>query len=194
MSVRIITGRYRKVPLFFCSTYMLKVFLIIISLFVYFNHAEITSAADRVVSSSGQLKKDYSEARIDQRVVRLKSFLESYNSPLAPYAFEFVTYADLYDIDWRLVPAISGVESTFGKRIPQGSYNAYGWVNGKYRFQSWEDSIEIVSKTLREKYYNKGATSIQKIAKRYAPPSQSWAWKVKYFMEKIDPAPIEFDY
>ncbi|OGM75104.1 hypothetical protein A3H19_01860 [Candidatus Woesebacteria bacterium RIFCSPLOWO2_12_FULL_39_9] len=172
---------------------MLRTFFIIISLFIYLNHAKISLATDRVVSNSAQIKKDYFDTRVDQRVVRLESFLESHNSPLASYAFEFVWYADLYDIDWRLVPAISGVESTFGKKIPRGSYNAYGWVNGKYRFESWESSIEIVSKTLREKYYDRGATSISQIARRYAPPSKTWAWKVRFFMEKIDSTPVEFD-
>jgi len=91
-----------------------------------------------------------------------------------------------------MVAAISGVESTFGKRIPENSYNAYGWANGNYYFESWEDSIAIVSKTLREKYYDRGATTLNQIARRYAPPSSSWAWKVNYFMEKIDPVPLPF--
>jgi hypothetical protein len=155
--------------------------------------AEAVSADTLVVSSSAQFKKDFFEEKADTRVVTLKKFLEKYNSPLADYAYEFVYYADMYDIDWRLVPAISGVESTFGKRIPQGSYNAYGWANGKYQFKSWDDSIEIVTRTLREKYYDRGADSIAKIARRYAPPSTTWGWKVKYFMNEIDPIPVEFD-
>ena len=31
---------------------------------------------------------------------------------------DFVTYADTNGLDYRLVPAITGVESTFGKLIP----------------------------------------------------------------------------
>ena len=98
--------------------------------------------------------------------------------------------ADKYGIDWRLVPAITGVESTFGKRIPANSFNAYGWANGDYRFSSWEESIEIVTKALREKYIDKGAASIAKIARRYAPPSTTWGAKVKFFMKKIEPLPV----
>ncbi|MFI5240846.1 MAG: hypothetical protein ACHQUA_00230 [Microgenomates group bacterium] len=128
----------------------------------------------------------------DYRVYRLKNYLNSHNSPLAEYSEEFIQYADTYDIDWRMVPAISGVESTFGKRIPQNSYNAYGWANGEYRFTSWEDSIDHVSMTLKTKYIDKGAPSIAKIARRYAPPSTTWGTKVKFFMKKIDPLPLEF--
>ena len=129
----------------------------------------------------------------DYRVVTLTKFLEKHKSPLAPYADEFVAYADMYGIDWRLVASISGVESTFGKRIPKGSYNAYGWAGGNYRFSSWKNSIKIVSQTLRENYYDKGATSIPKIARIYAPPSTTWAWKVQYFMNKIDKLPLTYD-
>ncbi len=121
----------------------------------------------------------------DSRITQLKTFLDSYNSPLATYSAYLVTKADMYDLDWKLIPAISGVESTFGKAIPFGSFNAYGWANGAYYFESWENSISIVAKTLRENYINKGADTVDKIAPIYAPPSSTWAGKVKYFMEKL---------
>lgn len=149
------------------------------------------SAEDLVVSNSAQLTRTNEEGE-DYRVFALKNFLASYDSPLYEYAEELIKTADEYDIDWRLVPAITGVESTFGKRIPQNSYNAYGWANGAYYFESWEDSIEIVTKTLREKYYDKGAEDINQIARRYAPPSSTWAGKVKSLMKKIDPLGLTF--
>lgn len=91
------------------------------------------------------------------------------------------------------MPAIAGVESNFGKRIPTNSYNAYGWANGNYYFKSWENSIETVSKTLKTKYIDRGAIKIHQIAKIYAPPSSSWANKVKYFTNQIGPTGIAFD-
>lgn len=122
----------------------------------------------------------------DSRISKLKKFLNFYHSPLSRYAENFVETADEYQLDWKLIPAISGVESTFGKAIPIGSYNAYGWANGEYYFQSWEEGIGIVAKTLRENYYDRGADTVEKIAPIYAPPSQTWAWKVKYLMEKLE--------
>jgi len=154
--------------------------------------ASPASADISVAESSAQLKS-ITLRQNDPRIATLEKYLNSHNSPLASYAEEFVTYSDKYGLDWRLVPAISGVESTFGKRIPKNSYNAYGWANGNYKFDSWEDSIEVVSKTLRTKYIDRGAPSINKIARRYAPPSSTWAWKVKFFMTKIEPLPIYFD-
>lgn len=172
---------------------MSKVFLsIILAVAIFIAKPPEVSANFLVADSSAQLKKA-SNIQSDPRVTTLRKYLTSHKSPLADYADEFVATADKYDLDWRLVPAISGVESTFGKNIPKNSYNAYGWANGNYSFASWEDSIEVVSKTLRTKYIDRGAPSINKIARRYAPPSSSWAWKVKFFMSKIEPMPIDFD-
>lgn len=129
----------------------------------------------------------------DYRVANLRNFFNTYNSPLALYAEDFVLMADKYNLDYRLVPAISGVESTFGKQIPSGSYNAYGWANGNYSFESWPNSIEVVSKTLRTQYVDRGANSVPEIARIYAPPSSTWAGNVQYFINKIDPLPLSFE-
>jgi len=137
--------------------------------------------------------REIKEPVFDYRVYTLEKFLSQFNSPLTPYSSEFIEQADYYGIDYRLVPAISGVESTFGKRIPADSYNAYGWVNGNYSFKSWPDSIQVVSKTLKNNYIDKGAISIAKIAKIYAPPSTTWGVKVQYFVSKIDALPLSFD-
>ena len=166
------------------------IFLIIFTLAVF--KTETISADYFIAEPSAQLKEVRGTKEEDYRIGVLRNFFEEYNSPLSEYAEHFISTADKYHLDWRLVPAITGIESTFGKRMPQGSFNAYGWANGDYRFSSWETSIEIVSKTLREKYLNRGATTIEKIARRYAPPSKTWAGKVKYFMNEIDPLPLEF--
>ena len=137
--------------------------------------------------------KYITEPVFDYRVYTLRKFLNKYSSPLTPYSSEFIAMADYYGIDYRMVPAITGVESTFGKQIPAGSYNAYGWANGKYSFTSWPNSIQIVTKTIKLKYIDKGAVSIGKIAKIYAPPSDTWGSKVQYFVSKIDTLPMSFD-
>jgi len=154
-------------------------------------NTDSVAAQVSVAESSANLRANVSIA--DTRVDTLEKFLEKYNSPLAPYSEVFIETADKYELDWRLIPAITGVESTFGKRIPHDSFNAYGWANGEYRFTSWEESIEIVGKALRTKYEDKGAVSINQIARRYAPPSSTWAGKVKFFMRKIEAYPLDFD-
>jgi hypothetical protein len=127
---------------------------------------------------------------IDPRVTKLRAYFEKNKSPLVDYAPEFVKYADKYELDWRLVASISGVESTFGKHMPKNSYNAYGWGNGTLRFTSWDQSIEHVTKTLKEKYVDRGVDTLPEISRVYCPPNPQWWYKVKYFMDQIDKSEV----
>jgi hypothetical protein len=172
---------------------MKSLIIIFLSTLIFLVNANFVSAEQRVVTASAEVTSVRNQIKPDLREITLKKFFKKYNSPLTEHSGDFIYWADKYNLDWRLIPSITGVESTFGKRIPKGSFNAYGWNNGNYRFNSWENSIEHVAKTLKDKYYDKGANDIHKIARRYAPPSSSWEWKVKYFMEKIDSTPVEFD-
>src|SRR3989304_2388134 len=183
----------KRRPSFVAKT-MSKILISLITAFGLLHLLASPASADVFVAGSSAELKINSISSNDARVLTLRKYLVGHKSPLAEYAEEFVAASDKYGLDWRLVPAISGVESTFGKRIPKGSYNAYGWANGEYKFKSWEDSIEVVSQTLRTKYIDRGAPSINKIARRYAPPSTTWARNVRFFMYKIDAFPVTFDF
>jgi len=122
----------------------------------------------------------------EARVEKLESFLKDFDSPMSKYSFEFIYIADKYNIDWRLLAAISGVESTFGKHMINGTYNAYGWGGGVIKFTSWEDSIETVSKALSEKYYSRGLNTPKKISPVYCPPNPAWYKNVELLMNKIE--------
>ncbi len=169
----------------------MKKIIYILILFILFCKAEVVSA-DSLVSESSAYFKSSIDNREDYRELRLKLYLQKMNSPLSDYSNFFIKEADENNLDWRLVPAITGVESTFARNMPKNSYNAYGWANGNYKFISWENSIDIVSNTLRSNYINKGALSIKQIARIYAPPSTTWANNVKFFINKIDPLPLEY--
>lgn len=169
---------------------MEKVFVFIIGLYLMLViFASSSLAAENIGEASANLVRN--ESAVDGRVRRLENLLEEYNSPLKPYAQNFVQAADKYSLDWRLVAAISGVESTFGKRIPKNSYNAWGFgvPTGKQNglaFKNWEEGIETVSSALKEKYIDRGADTLYKMGRIYAPFSNSWAFKVASFMEKVE--------
>lgn len=134
----------------------------------------------------------------DTRVDKLTAYLKFHNSPLADEAKTFITEAQKNDLDWRLVPAIAGVESTFGKRIPYKSYNAWGW--GIYTgqsygiaFSTWSHGIAQVSEGIKMGYIDKGAITVSAIGKWYAA-SPDWARKVAYFIDSIDRfSPLDSD-
>jgi len=131
---------------------------------------------------------------IDKRALVLKNYLAKHNSPLENSAQDFIDAADKYNIDWKLVVSISGVESTFGKHVPGGhdplytSYNGWGWGvygDNTLGFKSWRDAIFTISKGLRENYVDKGYTEPLVMNKKYAS-SPTWGVRVVYFMNEIE--------
>lgn len=124
----------------------------------------------------------------DNRAKILKKYLEIHDSPLKDNAKDFVYYADKYNLDWKFVAAISGLESTFGQQIPYNSYNAWGWGiygDNMIRFNSWEEGIKTISQGLRERYINGwGASNVYEIGAIYAA-SPTWAQRVNSFMNNI---------
>jgi len=173
----------------------LVAFLVTFFLFTaFFSKENFVLAEEKIAGTSAAISSP--KKAEDCRGKKLKKYLESYNSPLAPYSYFFVKTADRYFLDWKLVPAISGLESSFGKQIPYNSYNAYGWDSGRYYFKDWQDGIEIVSKTLRENYINKwGAKTVEQIGPIYAE-SPTWSQRVAYFIKEIEnfesPSSLQF--
>ena len=156
--------------------FILVILFILFSLFTGEAYAfEKSSGSSAMLAKAGEINSE------DNRVKTLRSFFEYYNSPLSSYAQVFIDRADEYNLDWRLVEAISGVESTFGLEIPYGTYNAWGWGiygNNVTYFKSWEDGITTISKGLRENYIDRwGATNIYEIGAIYAA-SPTWAVRV----------------
>ena len=167
---------------------IMKIYFLIAFVFLGLLFSEKVYAVQNSAGVSAEFQPSVFAKKEDVRVKILKEFLEKYSSPLALYANDFIKYADEYDIDWKLVAAISGVESTFGREIPYESFNGWGW--GIYgdniiRFSSWTEGIQTVSQGLKENYINKwGATDVYEIGKLYAS-SPAWASRVSFITEQI---------
>lgn len=123
---------------------------------------------------------------LDQRAKILADYFASYNSPFEYQAQDFIDAADQHGVDWKLVPAIAGVESTFGKQ--SYGYNAWGWGiygDNTLNFASWKNGIYTVTEGLKKNYIDKGLTNPYSMNKVYAA-SKSWGWKVDYFMKDLE--------
>lgn len=96
------------------------------------------------------------EQSVDSRVMAVELLLAQHNSPMLSYAQLFVDEADKNGSDWRLAVSISGVETGFGRIIPEGSHNAWGWKGGgggKFSmWSSWSESIPYIVNRLAEGY------------------------------------------
>lgn len=128
----------------------------------------------------------------DARAKIIENFFNEYNSDLSKYGKIFVTVADKYKLDYRLLPAIAMQESNGAKRMPKNSFNPFGFgIYGSkiLQFTSFEEAIETVGKALREDYVNEGLNTTEKIMTKYNPPSFTrdgmWAEGVNHFMEEL---------
>jgi len=122
----------------------------------------------------------------DKRISILENFLKGKDSPLASYSEFFIETADKYGLDWTLMPAISGMESSFGKTMPEGSNNPFGLGGGNLmRFPTLYSAIEFEGKLLSKKYKLAANHAIGSI---YCPKyecNQNWAVIVTNFSEEI---------
>jgi hypothetical protein len=84
--------------------------------------------------------------KFDLREAILRRFFNEKHCPVEGYAGVFVAEADAYDLDWRLLPSLSFVESGGGKHAPGN--NLFGWANGKMAFVSMGEAIHQVATTL----------------------------------------------
>lgn len=171
--------------------------LAIILMYSLGNIFSVNKASAQTRETNGQVLGYVSDWRIE----RLEEFLTKNGSPLAPFAAVFVVASDIYQFDWKLLPAIAGKESSYGKKIPwdkinsQHSFNPFGW--GIYSdqivsFGSWEDSILKVAAGLRREYFDKELLTAELIMRKFTPRSNgSWARDVEIIMENISPDGFE---
>lgn len=124
----------------------------------------------------------------DIRPYLVSKFLNG--TPLEPYSQLIVEVSDKYGIDYRFIPAIAMKESQGGSAINQSTHNAWGWENGRTNFASWESAIDIVGRTLKAKYIDRGLTTPDEIMAIYAPPQLltggKWAKDVNQFFSQME--------
>lgn len=170
--------------------------LFIFASFTLYQHQEIKNFINSTSSlvadqsaSNNHLDGDVLGVQItDMRPYLVANFLKG--KPLEPHSQYIIEVSDKYGIDFRLIPAIAMKESGAGSAGKVGSYNAWGFENGKTSFTSWEEAIDKVGKTLKERYIAKGMVTPEQIMPVYAPPQiltgGKWAKDVNHFFTKME--------
>ena len=170
----------------FCFFLILSASLVIMS-----KHIDNPSNSRLMVMAKDQVVYDPTDSTPlhDIRHLVLKKFLTDYRSPLKENVDELVKQADLYAIDYALIPAIAMQESGGCKNIPMDSYNCWGFgiYGGKItKFQSYNEAISQVAKTIKETYIKSGLTNVTLLEDKWVPPSRGqWSSSVNFFIGKI---------
>jgi hypothetical protein len=122
--------------------------------------------------------------RPDPRLEILRRFFEQSDCPALAYAHVFLEAADDYDLDWRLLPSISYIESTGGKYAANN--NLFGWDGGRAEFSTPLAGIHTVAYHLTHSDRYREKSLDQKLA--IYNPGAGYAGKVKSVMRRIAPA------
>lgn len=119
--------------------------------------------------------------RHDPRLRTLQRFFGKAGCPAQKYSDAFLEAADTYDLDWRLLPSISFVESTGGKAARNNNF--FGWDSGRAAFPTPTAGIHAVGYRLAhsELYRDK---DVDGILATYNP-NADYAAKVKSVMRQI---------
>lgn len=111
---------------------------------------------------------DYSPA--GPTAAQIDDYLARKHSPMAGMGSVFSTYGHDYNVDPRLVVAIAGAETTFGRQQCTAN-NAWNWFHRgtcpASSFASYQEGAEHVTRSLRRSYINRGYDTIELIRYKY---------------------------
>jgi hypothetical protein len=119
----------------------------------------------------------------DPRLLRIRDYFRQLGSPAHAYAEDFIDAADRNNLDWRLLPGISIIESGGGKAARNNNF--FGWNNGDHRFGTAREGIYHVASRLRLSPYYRNK-SVEQILRVYNP-REDYPPKVTWVMERIGP-------
>lgn len=135
----------------------------------------------------------------DQKAKDLKSkadaidaFYKEHAMPLEGIGMKMVQEAEKNGLDWRLLPAISVIESSGGKHAcKKATHSFMGWGSCKINFESDDQAVEVIAMNLGGKNPNTdqhyAGKTTREILEKYNPPSivPHYADKVMKVMEEI---------
>jgi hypothetical protein len=142
----------------------------------------VLAALTIVASAYGNAVTENPPLLRDNRYDRLETFFQSFGCPTPHYVNEYLGAADSYAIDYRLLPAISVLESTCG--LYQRLNNRWGWDSARKGFSSFRAGLQYIARQLSEGRFYKNKSLDEKV--RMYNPNPQYARQVKKLMLKID--------
>ena len=123
------------------------------------------------------------ERPADYRFHLLKKFFQKSDCPAVLYTQAFLDAADQFDLDWRLLPSLSMIESTGGKAARHNNF--FGWNSGNAEFDSPVAGIREVGYRLANSSLYKDKDLDELLATYNS--NEEYGNKVKSVMRRISP-------
>ncbi len=186
---------FKKLALVFLWFLLTPLLVLLTGIVAHHEHLKTNfqSAFPPITASQLDIKNNLAGNVISTRINDMRPYIVSNflkKTELEPYSNFIIEVSDKYDIDFRLIPAIAMKESGGGNAAPNGSFNAWGFENGRTQFTSWESAIDRVGKTLKDRYVSKGMTTPDQIMAVYAPPALlnggGWAKDINFYFTKME--------
>ena len=136
------------------------------------------------MSPSQSKRAPVPDYRNDPRLETLRNFFHQGDCPAEALAADFLEASDAYDLDWRLLPSLSFVETTGGKTARNN--NMFGWDSGRAKFRSVAAGIHAVGYRLANSVAYRGK-KLEGALATYNP-NPDYVRAVKSVMRSIAPA------
>lgn len=93
----------------------------------------------------------HKQAQMEEQAKKIDAYFRDRGMPLAGHGMKLVTEAEKNGLDWTVIAAIGVRESTGGKfacKNPKAPNNAFGYGSCTFGFESVDQGIEKVARTL----------------------------------------------
>jgi hypothetical protein len=129
------------------------------------------------------------ERRANERQLQIdnvESILARYNSPFVGLGYIIVDQAAACGGDYRIITAIAGNESGFG-RIPYKLYNPFGYLDG-VQYSGWEEALSSISCKISQRFIAPCAGDLWCIVNKYGgsdTDKPKWVKNITWFMNQV---------
>jgi hypothetical protein len=155
----------------------------------YINSLEfipLASSVESIRSLKAMQANIIKENENRDKVNKVENLLARYNSPMKGLGKLLVSRTEECGGDYRIVVAIAGNESGFG-RIPYKKYNPFGYLDG-VQYANWEDAINVIACKISERFIKPCSGDLTCIIRTYGGPDtdkEKWIRNIRWFMNQL---------
>ena len=122
----------------------------------------------------------------DNRIATLSYFMQRHGFAQPYYVNNYIQSADNYEIDWRLLPAITLIESSGCRFYPRITNNCWGYgsSDGLKHWDSIPEGIDFVNQQLANNRFYKDKDLYHKIT-TYNSVNPKYYGEIKNLMDEM---------